>query len=60
VASLPHSTGCFALDIPLEITGTLAKPSARPAPGSAAELPDRMPRCRPIYGRSATAMACAR
>jgi hypothetical protein len=29
VASLPHSTGFFALDIPLEITGTLARPSAR-------------------------------
>jgi AsmA family protein len=43
VASLPHSTGFFALDIPLEITGTLARPSARPAVGSAAEMPDRMP-----------------
>ena len=43
VASLPHSTGFFALDIPLEITGTLARPSARPAVGSAAEMPDRVP-----------------
>jgi AsmA family protein len=43
VASLPHWTGFFALDIPLEITGTLARPSARPAVGSAAEMPDRMP-----------------
>ncbi len=42
-ASLPHSTGFLALDIPLEITGTLARPSARPLVGSAAEIPNRMP-----------------
>jgi uncharacterized protein involved in outer membrane biogenesis len=43
--SQPRSTGFFALDIPLEITGTFDRPSARPAVGPSvdARALDRMP-----------------
>ena len=60
VASLPHSTGFFALDIPLEITGTLARPSARPVVGSAAEMPDRMPALSADLRAVSDRKSCAR
>jgi uncharacterized protein involved in outer membrane biogenesis len=45
VESLPRSTGFFALDSPLEITGTFDRPSVRMAVGSSvdARTLDRMP-----------------
>ena len=45
VESQSRSTGFFALDIPLQITGTLGRPSARAAIGSSTDLRvlDRMP-----------------
>jgi len=45
VQSLPGTTGLFALDIPLEITGTFDRPSVRMAIGSSADIRalDRMP-----------------
>jgi hypothetical protein len=60
VAALPHSTGPLALDIPLEITGTLARPSARPVVGSAAEIPDRMPALSADLRTVSDRNACAR
>jgi uncharacterized protein involved in outer membrane biogenesis len=60
VAPQPHSTGFLALDIPLEITGTLARPSARPAVGSAAEVHDRMPALSADLQAVSDRNACAR
>lgn len=60
VAPQPHSTGFLALDIPLEITGTLARPSARPAVGSAAKVPDRMPALSADLQAVSDRNACAR
>jgi hypothetical protein len=60
VAPQPHSTGFFALDIPLAITGTLARPSARPAVGSAAEVHDRMPALSADLQAVSDRNACAR